>query len=195
MSVPMSILALLDERPMYGLQLKEEFEVRTGGVWPLNVGQVYTTLNRLERDGLVLMQVEHDDTHKVYEITESGRASLNSWFSRPTRHVIPARDEIVLKLVLAAANPDAEITAILQTERRAALRRLQEYTKLKTDAGDQADLGWLMAVDSLIFKTESRVRWLDACEERIARAGRITRSPIQPTAAIEQQSVIPEASQ
>ena len=53
MSVPYALLALLSERPKYGLQLRQEFEARTGEVWPLNVGQVYTTLHRLERDGLI----------------------------------------------------------------------------------------------------------------------------------------------
>jgi DNA-binding PadR family transcriptional regulator len=49
-SVRHALLALLSEGPKYGLQLREEFEARTGEVWPLNVGQVYTTLQRLERD-------------------------------------------------------------------------------------------------------------------------------------------------
>ena len=53
MSVPHALLALLSEGPKYGLRLQNEFEARTGEVWPLNVGQVYTTLQRLERDGLV----------------------------------------------------------------------------------------------------------------------------------------------
>ncbi len=195
MSVPMSILALLDEQPRYGLQLKEQFEHRTGGVWPLNVGQVYTTLNRLERDGLVEMQEGSDESHKVYEITELGRASLAAWYGRPTRHVIPARDEIVLKMVMAATNPAVDIQATIQTERRAAVRRLQEYTKLKKDAGDDADLGWLLAVDSLIFKTESRVRWLDVCEERIARAGRRGPRPITQASSAGTLSDLPsEAS-
>ena len=57
MSVRHALLALLSEGPKYGLQLRQEFEARTGEVWPLNVGQVYTTLQRLERDGLV----ESDD--------------------------------------------------------------------------------------------------------------------------------------
>src|SRR6202012_3215532 len=53
MSVRHALLALLSEGPKYGLQLRQEFVARTGEVWPLNVGQVYTTLQRLERDGLV----------------------------------------------------------------------------------------------------------------------------------------------
>ena len=53
MSVRHALLALLSEGPKYGLQLREEFEARTGEIWPLNVGQVYSTLQRLERDGLV----------------------------------------------------------------------------------------------------------------------------------------------
>ena len=193
MSVPMSLLAMLSERPMYGLQMKDEFERRTGGVWPLNVGQVYTTLARLERDGYVVMS-ENDDNHKTYTITDLGRARLDAWFTRPTRQVIPARDESVLKLILAIDHPDVDATDLIQVERKAALRRLQEYTRLKTDAGAEADLGWLMLIDSLIFKTESRVRWLDASEQRIARAAHATERPAPQTSVPTRSTPTSEAS-
>ena len=79
MSVRLGLLALLDEQPMYGAQLRAEFEARTGGTWPLNIGQVYTTLARLERDGLV----EQADAHGLLrhqleagEVLEPGRESV-----------------------------------------------------------------------------------------------------------------------
>src|SRR6266498_2142951 len=99
MSVSMSLLALLDEGPAYGLQLKNEFESRTGSIWPLNVGQVYTTLARLERDGLVRPAPNGDE--KVYEITKDGRARLLDWFGKPLERRTPGRDELVLKLIMA----------------------------------------------------------------------------------------------
>src|SRR5436309_12213755 len=106
----MSVLALLDEEPSYGMQLKNEFEARTGGVWPLNVGQVYTTLDRLERDGLVRPAggAEEGAKQKVYEITDEGRARVQDWFSVDERIGAPPRDGLVLKLVMAASHPGVE---------------------------------------------------------------------------------------
>lgn len=173
MSVSMSLLAILDEGPAYGLQLRNEFETRTGGVWPLNVGQVYTTLDRLERDGHVEMQPEPGpEGSKVFEITAAGRERLGAWFTQPSRTKTPSRDELVLKLIMIAARAPDAVAGVVQAERRAAVETLQEYTRLKRDAADDADLGWLFLVDSLIFQTEARVRWLDSCEERLARGGR-----------------------
>lgn len=171
MSVSMSVLAILDERPSYGLQLKNEFEARTGSVWPLNVGQIYTTLDRLERDGLVRLVGEgggESGKQNIYEITDEGRASLRSWFSIDTRVGPPARDGLVLKLVMAASHPGVDASAVIQSERKGAVQLLQEYTRIKSDDAG-AELGWTFLLDSLIFQTESRVRWLDACEARLGR--------------------------
>jgi DNA-binding PadR family transcriptional regulator len=167
----MSILAILDEKPSYGLALKNEFEARTGGVWPLNIGQVYTTLDRLERDGLVRLAGAGGGElgkQRIYEISDEGRATLRGWFSADTRMGAPARDGLVLKLVMAASHPAMDASAVVQTERKGAVQLLQEYARIKSgDAG--ADLGWHFLLDSLIFQTEARVRWLDACEARLAR--------------------------
>src|SRR5689334_15699552 len=97
MSVKHALLALLSEGPKYGLQLREEFESGTGEVWPLNVGQVYTTLQRLERDGLV----ESDDTTEVgpqkgFRITAAGAAELAGWLRTPPDLSSPPRDELVV---------------------------------------------------------------------------------------------------
>src|SRR4051794_38932462 len=80
MSVRHSLLALLSEGPKCGLQLREEFEARTGEVWPLNVGQVYTTLQRLERDGLVESDDDADPgPQKGFRITPAGAEELGGW--------------------------------------------------------------------------------------------------------------------
>src|SRR5918996_5816688 len=105
MSVGMTLLAILDEGSTYGLRLKNEFEARTAGVWPLNVGQVYTTLGRLQRDGLVTVSGgEQPETQKSYEITDAGRARLKEWFEQPSAAGTPSRDELVVKLVMGAKN-------------------------------------------------------------------------------------------
>jgi DNA-binding PadR family transcriptional regulator len=165
----MSLLAILDEGPAYGLQLRNDFEARTGGVFPLNAGQVYTTLGRLERDGLVREVPDDGEREVVYEITKAGRGRLEEWFSSPTAERAPARDELVLKIVMAAAR-DGGAPAVIQAERKAAVQTLQAYTRLKREAPRDADLGWQFLLDSLIFQSEARVRWLDACEARLGRA-------------------------
>ena len=169
MSVQMSLLAILADGPSYGLQLKNEFEGRTGSIWSLNVGQVYTTLSRLERDGLV-EQHDGDSVEKLYSITRKGRARLHTWFARPSEYGAPHRDELVLKIVMALDSSEVDARDVLQAERRAAVEALQEYTRLKR-AADDSDIGWLYLLDSLIFQTEARVRWLDACEERLTSGG------------------------
>jgi DNA-binding PadR family transcriptional regulator len=193
MSVSLSILAILDEGPSYGLQLKNEFEARTGGVWPLNVGQVYTTLDRLERDGLVrLGSRDGGDLGKqnTYEITHEGRERLQSWFSTGVRVGSPARDGLVLKLVMAASHPGVNVTVVIQAERKGAMQLLQEYTRIKSgEAG--SDLGWNFLLDSLIFQTESRVRWLDACEARLTRTPQASRTtPTPQETSLEDESEV-----
>jgi DNA-binding PadR family transcriptional regulator len=171
-SVGLSLLAILVEAPAYGLELKAEFEKRTGGVWPLNAGQVYTTLDRLERDGLVRQSATGPDGQKIYEPTAAGRERLEAWFANPAELKAPPRDELVLKLVMALSSPGISVEEVIQSERKATLQLLQEYTRLKRDASPETDLGWLFLLDSLIYQAEARVRWLDTCESRIERSGR-----------------------
>ena len=168
MSVGMSLLAILEDGPTYGLRLRNEFEARTGGVWPLNVGQVYTTLGRLHRDGLVDVRSGDDsEGQKLYSITADGRRQLADWFDTPAVAGTPSREELVLKLVMVARRDPVQAATAIQTERRSAVELLQQYTRLKRDAPDDGDLGWLFLLDSLIFSAEARVRWLDACESRL----------------------------
>lgn len=191
MSVGMSLLAILDDGPSYGLHLKNEFEARTGGIWPLNVGQVYTTLGRLQRDGLVLVRSEDEtESQKFYEITEHGRSLLGEWFEQPGGRGAPSREELVLKLVMVARRNKADAAQVIQAERRSAVQLLQEYTRLKHDAPGESDLGWSFLVDSLIFQTEARVRWLDACESRLS-AAKARPSETQPASgpAIQEQEI------
>ena len=106
MSVRHALLALLSEGPKYGLQLREEFEARTGEVWPLNVGQVYTTLQRLERDGLVAAldgtAGPQSGPQKAYRITDAGTTELGEWLRVPPELSSPPRDELVMKVLVAA---------------------------------------------------------------------------------------------
>ena len=168
MSVRHSLLAVLSAGPMHGYGLKTEFEAATGDVWPLNVGQVYTTLGRLERDGLVTAAADADG-QKVYQITEAGLDELGRWFETPVpREVIP-RQEVAIKLVFAVRSGVADVTAVVQQQRAATVRALQDVTRLKAAAESSGDLAWLMMLDALVFQAEAEARWLDMCEARLAR--------------------------
>jgi len=182
-SVRHSLLALLSGGAMHGYGLKTEFEAATGEVWPLNVGQVYTTLGRLERDGLVTAETE-DEGQKVYEITAAGRDELRQWFETPVpREVIP-RQELAIKLVFALRSGLADVTAVVQQQRLATMRALQDITRLKAAAEASGDLAGLLMLDGLVFQAEAEARWLDMCEARLARgntaAGVAPRHPEMP---------------
>ncbi|MBA2389948.1 MAG: PadR family transcriptional regulator [Geodermatophilaceae bacterium] len=182
MSIRHGLLALLHRQPMYGYQLRSEFEATTGSTWPLNVGQVYTTLGRLERDGCVSANAgspahgggggsedpQGEELQKTYAITDLGRTELTLWFATPVSRARRPRDELAIKLAMALVAPAVDVAAVVQFQRTDTLRALQDYTRLKTKAED-GELSWLLVLDSLIFAAEAEVRWLDHCEARLAR--------------------------
>ncbi|WP_244930551.1 PadR family transcriptional regulator [Nocardioides sp. W7] len=174
MSVKQALLALLEQGPMYGYQLRSEFEQRTGGTWPLNVGQVYTTLARLERDGLVAGTGADDDGHLVYRLTDTGRGEVAAWFTTPVARTQPPRDELAIKLALAVTVPGVDVGRVIQQQRSATMTALQDYTRLKRGEGgnERADLAWGLVLESLVFAAEAEIRWLDHCESRLRRAAR-----------------------
>lgn len=166
MSIRHGLLALLERGSRYGYQLRAEFEESTGGTWPLNIGQVYTTLNRLERDGLVRALPENEGGQRPYEITDHGRAEVTLWFTTPIARADRPRDELAIKLALALTTPGVDARAVLQTQRTASMRSLQEFTRLKKADGD---LPWRLVLDSMIFLSEAEIRWLDHCESMVTR--------------------------
>jgi DNA-binding PadR family transcriptional regulator len=169
MSVKHGLLALLERGSRYGYQLRTEFEQTTGGTWPLNIGQVYTTLGRLERDGLVRPLPESDGGQRPYEITEAGRTELALWFATPISQADRPRDELSIKLALALTTPGVDVRAVVQTQRGATMRTLQEYTRLKNRIDDPDDLAWRLVLDAMVFRAEAEVRWLDHCEASLVR--------------------------
>lgn len=176
MSVPHGLLALLRTAPMYGYQLRAEFERATGSTWPLNIGQVYTTLGRLERDGLVEAQGADDEGRQRYALTDAGSAAVETWFAAPVTLGDRPRDELAIKLALAATTPGLDATRVVQTQRTATMQRLQELTRLKrglpADGPPPEDLAWSLVLDNLRFAAEAELRWLDHCEGALARARR-----------------------
>ncbi len=171
MSVRHALLALLSEGPKYGLRLREEFEAGTGEVWPLNIGQVYTTLQRLERDGLVQSDDddERDSPQKRFRITADGSRELADWLRTPPDMSSPPRDELVIKVLVALLVPGTDVHEVIQAHRRYVVELMQQWTRIKeADAGRDLALG--LAVDAELFRLDAVVRWLDAADGRIKRA-------------------------
>lgn len=194
MSIRHGLLALLERGPRYGSQLRTEFESRTGSTWPLNVGQVYTTLARLERDGLVAPGGEDPAGHTLYAITDTGRTELRAWYERPVDRTNPPRDELAIKLAMAVGAPGVDIRAVIQSQRHATIGAMQDYTRLKAQAlaavesgraNERDDVAWLLVLEQLIFQTEAEARWLDHSEARLVRLaalGAVTGPPAAPAA-------------
>jgi len=197
MSIKHGLLALLRAEPKYGYQLRGEFEAATGSTWPLNIGQVYTTLTRLERDGLVQPATDPaagdtGDGRSMYEITDAGRAELTSWFETPVTRESRPRDELAIKLALALAVPGVNVPAVVQRQRAATMESLQELTRLKRNSRD-SDISWRLVLESMIFAAEAEVRWLDHCEVMLSRhrrteAGTPTRSTSTETPTLQEES-------
>ncbi len=170
MSVRHAMLALLSEGPKYGLQLREEFEARTGEVWPLNVGQVYTTLQRLERDGLIESDgAGGEGPQKVFQITGEGAAELAAWLRTPPDLSSPPRDELVMKVLVALRLPGTDAHEVIQAHRRYLVQLMQQWTRIK-EADSESDVSLALAVDAELFRLDSVVRWLDAADARLKRA-------------------------
>ncbi len=170
MSVRHALLALLCEGPKYGLQLREEFEAGTGEVWPLNIGQVYTTLRRLERDGLVESDdAGEDGPQKGFRITADGEQELAGWLRTPPDLSSPPRDELVIKVLVALRVPGVDVHEVVQVHRRYLVELMQQWTRLKDDESGY-DLSFALVVDAELFRLDSVVRWLDSADGRLKRA-------------------------
>jgi len=128
----------------------------------------------------------------VYQITEAGRDELARWFETPVpRQMIP-RQEVAIKLVFAMRSGVADVAAVVQRQRVATVRALQDVTRLKAAAESSGDLAWLMRLDALVFQAEAEARWLDMCEARLARentaAGTARRQPEIPAGQAAERS-------
>jgi DNA-binding PadR family transcriptional regulator len=161
-----AVLALLADRPAHGYEIKRGLEERFGSVVaPLNAGQVYTTLQRLQRDELVaddaVAQTGRPDK-RVYRLTDAGRNTLEEWLgvpSAPTR----LRDDFFMKLVFAQSLGLADPAELIARQRAAYLRSLGELERVLADGG--ADGTTALVVEGAALHLEADLKWLDRCEE------------------------------
>lgn len=172
MTVRNSLLALLASEPAHGYSLKSSFESTTAGAWPLNVGQVYTTLGRLQRDGLVEPVGTGEGPRQTWRITRAGRRALRDWYAHPVVDDPPSRDELTIKVLLAAAADEADVIGIIQQQRVAMMDRLQQLNRHKRKADPEEELPWVLLLDALTLKASAELKWLDLCEERLQRRDR-----------------------
>jgi DNA-binding PadR family transcriptional regulator len=185
------LLALLTEGPKYGLQLRQEFESRTGEVWPLNVGQVYLTLQRLERDGLIESDVgDREGRQKAFRITTAGADELAEWLRTPLDLANPPRDELVVKVLVALRLPGVDVSELLQAHRRQLVELMQRYTRIKAEA-PPGDVSLSLVADAELFRLHAVVGWIDAAEARLRRWP--ADEAAAPTAATQPEQIQTEA--
>ena len=169
MSIKFAILALLAEKPRHGYEIKNEFDRRTNHTWPLNIGQVYTTLDRLERDGLCYRGDETPDGRVIATISSKGREEVRQWFTTPIAPANPPRNELAIKIARAATAKDIDVAALIQDQRHATIHQLQEFRQARRGVAED-DLAGQLLVDGMIFVAEAEVRWLDHCESKAVQA-------------------------
>lgn len=170
MSVRHALLALLSAGPRYGLKLREEFEAGTGEVWPLNAGQVYSTLQRLERDGLVAGAGRGEGPQKLYELTPDGAAELDRWLGPPDVAATPPRDDLVLKVLIGLRVPGIDVARLIQQHRRAVVEAMQHFTAIKASTAE-SEVAVLIVADAEVFRLDALLRWLDSTEVRVRQWG------------------------
>ena len=165
MSLKHSILAVLSIGDCHGYQIRQEIESRTGQTWQINIGQIYSTLDRLERDNLITAEGPNFEGQIRYSITPEGKAEALEWLKAPVTQTTQIRHELAIKLALAVTLPGVDTELILQSQRISTLRNLQTLTTAKMNASESpSDLAWLLILDSQLFALEAELRWLDHVE-------------------------------
>jgi len=183
MGIREGLLVLLAGGANHGYQLKLDFEQATVDAWPLNVGQVYSTLQRLERDGFVAETTTDEEGRVSYALTEAGTREYRSWMTAPEQRPVPHRDEVAMKVLLATVPNAVDATEVIEEQRRATMANLQEYSRLRNGIEpDSADLALLLQLDRLILLRQVELRWLDDVEERLASIERKPKTATQSAA-------------
>lgn len=167
MSVKNGLLELLAEEPSSCAGLHQGFEARTGRVWDLNIGQVYTTLDRLQRDGLIAAL--NDSMPATYVLTARGEAALAAWLETPEVTEAPPRDSLMIKLLLAVGSSRIDASKIITRQRTALVSHLQRLNRQKEALDEALELPAVLLHDALILRAEAEIRWLDLCEARLRR--------------------------
>jgi len=173
MSVKHGLLAVLERRSMHGYELRRELIDELGDAWAVNYGQIYSTLERLVRDGLLVQSETLTSTdapdRKLYTVTPAGRAELRGWFLSPVEGTEVGRDELFAKVILGLTS-DVDVEQLIQAQRKGQLRRIALLTELKGTLDPDLEMAALLQTDLSIAKADAVVHWLDSAESRIRKA-------------------------
>jgi DNA-binding PadR family transcriptional regulator len=168
MSLRYGILGLLSREPLHGYEIKQRFEELLGGTWEVNIGQVYTTFQRLERDQLIQPLGSRGDRGKLsYAITEAGRQAFERWLDQPAEHPQQLREDIYVKLLLAARLANGRLWHILNGQRRVCLQQLHDLGELEARARREGRTDLALMLAGAILHTEADLKWIDACAEQL----------------------------
>jgi len=176
-SIKYALLGILAEKVMHGYELKSRFDEKVGEFWSLNFGQIYSTLDRLEKEGLVSHDREVQDRRpdrKVFSITPDGRAELALWLSTPVSKVRALRDEFFIKLVFHDKNNPGPILELIERQKVLYLKQMNQHTRrklaLKKEGQDLEALTAELLIDAGLFHAEADIKWLTLCEAKLKEA-------------------------
>lgn len=168
MSFGRALLGLLEVEPRHGYELKRRFDEAFPASRPLPFGQIYATLARLRRDGLVDVAAVESGAgpdRKLYVITPAGVADLERWLDVPMAPPVQARSELFTKAVIALMS-GRDPNNVFDTQRAAHLARMREVTERRRGA----DLIGAMACDHELFHLEADIKWIEHAGKRLAKA-------------------------
>jgi len=197
MSVKHGLLAVLNRRSMHGYELRKELVDGLGPEWNVNYGQIYSTLERLVRDGLCVqsetVSVSDAPDRKLYTVAPAGRSELRNWFLTPTDGAEAGRDELYAKIALGLTG-DVDVVQVIQAQRKGLLRRIGVLTSLKEQLDPELDLTAMLQVDLSIAKTDAIIRWLDTAKVAVSAprgvaAGRRRKRPDSLESELEPDAV------
>lgn len=168
MSLKFGILGLLAEEPMHGYEVKARFEALLGHTWEVNIGQVYSTLQRLERDNLVEAVGERGDRGRLaYQLTAPGRQALDHWLDEPEAEPQQLHDDLFVKLMLIRRLANGNLEGLLMRQRRVYLQRLRDLAELERRVRAEHRPDLLLLIKGAVIHTEADIKWLDACLEEM----------------------------
>jgi len=165
MTVPLTLLGLLEREPSHGYDLKRDYDTYFGRGRPLRYSQVYATLGRLTRDGKAVpgpVEQGAGPERRRYVITDAGVADVEEWLSEPAPPEPDLQSELLVKVVLSLML-DRPADRYLDIQRAAHLQRMRELTDLSS-RGDPLDV---LLADHALFRLEADLRWIDYTAARL----------------------------
>ncbi|MFE4535362.1 PadR family transcriptional regulator [Streptomyces scopuliridis] len=165
----MPLLALLSRGPAHGYELKQDLEQLLGAAYPqLNVGQIYVTLSRLEKSGLIVGEEIAQSSRpnkKIYRLTDAGTEALSAWFEE-TAEEPRLRDDFFMKLALASHTGLADQIGLINNQRREYLTIMRGLSKLSISENSDNRIAQLL-IEGAMLHLQADLDWLERCQEEL----------------------------